>query len=261
MSNLPDVQKNLPEIQIPINRVGVRNFKIPISIMEKTGTAQDTVANVSVFIDVKENQKGANMSRLPIAVLKYSGKIINREILENLCDHIIAKNECDLAQVVLEFDYFISKISPINKEPGIINYPVIFDLTKVKNGRSDFFITVKVPATSLCPCSKEISDFGAHNQRCYITIKTEMKKDGFVYIEDLIEIGESSASSPIYSILKRPDEKYVTEYAYNNPKFVEDIVRECYIKLMSLENITSKFSIDVESDESIHYHQAVAKIF
>jgi GTP cyclohydrolase I len=259
--NLPDVQKNEPNFPVYIDRVGISNLKMPIRILIKNeGEYTNTVADISAYVDLPKTEKGTHMSRLAIAIQNQEFNNFNSNILRQICKEI--KNSCqsDKSQVIYKFPYFQKKYAPVSKISGWVHYDVIFDMTMDKNDDTKFLITVKSVGTSVCPCSKEISDGGAHNQRSLITITAEHDNNkSTLWIEDLIDIAEFSASEQIYSVLKREDEKHVTENGYNNPLFVEDIIRNCYMKLICLENIKS-FKINVENEESIHLHNAYASI-
>ncbi len=253
---MKDVQKELPKHQIPIHRVGIKNLKVPIYISKMTGGEQHSVADVDVYVDLDKNSKGTHMSRLAIGVQKFIGHQLNKNVIVEIADYI--KNKCDAktCQIIYRFPYFIRQIAPVSKEPNIIHSDVEFNLTK--NDSVNFDITVTTTATSLCPCSKDISEYGAHNQRSKIKLTARLDEKQFVWIEDLIHISNTSASCKIHSVLKRIDEKAVTEEAYDNPVFVEDIVRSCYQQLSKLD--IKDFNVEVENQESIHTHEAYASI-
>lgn len=270
---LPDMQCTGSNHNIAIHRVGIEDLKIPVFLSQQNGGQQHTVADVDVFVDLKGDVKGTHMSRLAIGVQKFMAHQLNADILKEICEYTRLKAEAEEAEVIYKFPYFIQKIAPASKEPGIVHCNVEFDVTthkylpgviyasepdvEEKGYSSTFVMTVETIATSCCPCSKEISDNGAHNQRSRIKIKC--CPTGFVWIEDLIKIAEESASCEIYSVLKRSDEKYVTEKAYNNPAFVEDIVRHCS-HLLDQRNDIAWYEIEVRNEESIHTHNAYAKI-
>lgn len=253
---LADTQKSKSNFNYPIERVGITNFKLPISIDCIDGRIQHTVATIDIFVDLNAENKGINMSRLPIGLQKFSNQKLNANVIVDIADYIKNKLDAEQCQVIYKFPYFITKYAPESKEPGIIHNDVIFDLTK-NNTISEFWITVNTNVTSLCPCSKEISNNSAHNQRSTISISINPKKNKFVWIEDIISVAEANSSCPIYSVLKRIDEKEVTEQAYGNPKFVEDIVRGCYSDLIHNNDIEN-FRIVVNNYESIHQHDATA---
>lgn len=260
MMKLPDIQNEKPtHSNIAINRVGISDFKLPIFISKKSGGIQHSVANIDCYVNLDSNLKGINMSRLPIGLQKFKNEQLNYLLIENICEFIRVKSEANECELSYHFPYFLEKTAPVSNETGVLPYNIIFTGIKTQN---DFIfkINVETLTTSCCPCSREISDNGAHNQKCRILIDcTVLNIDNIIWIEDLIDIAESSSSCDIYSVLKRPDEKFVTENMYKNSKFVEDIARECYYKLDKLNNI-SNFSIKVESDESIHAHKALAII-
>ena len=255
---MEDVQKNKPKYEYPIQRVGITNLKIPITISEQNGGSQNTVADVDVFVNLKAESKGTHMSRLAIGVQKFISHKFNAKLLEDIAEYIRVKCEADTSEVIYKFPYFIKKVSPVSNKMGLIHCDVTFNIIKSKN-KSDFTMSVESTTTSLCPCSKGISDYGAHNQRSKVEITCCPEKDGWIWIEELIKIAEDSSSCEIYSVLKRPDEKYVTERAYNNPKFVEDIIRSIFNRMNKYDNI-QWFKIEVSNEESIHQHNAYAKI-
>lgn len=270
---LPDMQCSASSHRVGIHRVGIEDLKLPIFISDNANGKQHTVADVSVFVDLAEEIKGTHMSRLAIGVQKFLNHQLNSDVLEQICEYTRNKCEAETAEVIYTFPYFINKVAPVSKEPGLVHCDVRFDVitkkynpcivyadnNKIKEQgySSEFIMTVETTATSLCPCSKQISEQGAHNQRSKIKITCAPK--GFVWIEDIIKISESSASCEIYSVLKRVDEKYVTEKAYANPAFVEDIVRHCYHLLSKREDI-AWFDIEVRNEEAIHTHNAYARI-
>ena len=212
------------------------------------------MADINMYVELPHNFRGTHMSRF-IEILHHYHRDIIIDNLEKLLAEMKQKLDADVAYLEMEFPYFIKKAAPVTKEESLSSYQCGF-----KTSLSDEFVLemfAKVPVLSLCPCSKEISEFGAHNQRAYITVGIVYKD--FVWLEELIEIIENAASSQVYSLLKRPDEKYVTEKSYDNPKFVEDIARDIAIALKNDSRI-SKFSIEAESIESIHNHNAYAMI-
>ena len=253
---LPDVQNGSSNIQIPIYRVGITKLKLPIYISTKAGGQQHTVADISVFVDLKAEQKGTHMSRLAIGVQKFMNQKLSQHTLIEIADYIINKCEAETCQLVYSFPYFLNKLAPVSKEPGIMTHKVVFDLVRSKDS-TEFYMTVDNMVTSLCPCSKEISSSGAHNQRNIITVKCLTNK--FVWLEDIIDATNKCGSCEIYSVLKRTDEKYVTDEAYDNPMFCEDIARKAFIEVAKIDGITS-FEIETSSEESIHQHCATAKI-
>lgn len=257
MNPLPDVQADKSNIEIAINRVGITNLKVPIYIKTQNKHDQHTVAEVSCFVDLKSDKKGINMSRIPIAINHFLDDTLSGDNIYNIAKYIMEKSEAEECQLIYKFPYFIRKESPVEKKPGLVYYDVEFNGVIDKYNNWDFTFSVTAICTTLCPCSKEISYSNAHNQKCYI--KITIKPSSWVWIEDIIKIAEDSSSCEIYSVLKRADEKYVTEKMYENPRFVEDVVRYGYQKLNKLTNIRS-FIIEATADESIHMHNAYAKL-
>ena len=260
MKSMTDVQKSKPSIDLPIQRVGITELKIPIFISERDGGFQHTVANVDVFVDLDADSKGTHMSRLAIGVQKFMDQRLNSNLLSDIAEYIRRKLDAKTAQVIYRFPYFIKKLAPKSKEPGIIYHNVVFDLTRQEiSSDAVFKMSIETTATSLCPCSKEISEAGAHNQRSKIKLTVIPKNDEFVWLEDLINISETCASCEVYSALKRIDEKHVTERAYENPKFVEDMVRQIYQTLSEREDL-KWYKVEVSNEESIHQHSAYARM-
>ncbi|MBQ1489643.1 MAG: GTP cyclohydrolase I FolE2 [Eubacterium sp.] len=249
---MKDVQKQIDTRGVYLDQVGIKDFVFPIEIRNRNGEWISTAATMSLFVGLSEEQKGTHMSRFVEVVNSRRRIDLNemKEILLEMCDRLEAKNSF----INLDFDYFIEKKSPVTHIPSMINVKVEYSASLI-DGDFEFDMKVVTPVTTLCPCSKEISDYSAHNQRADVSIKVRRKK--FIWIEELVEIAESAASSPVYSLLKRPDEKFVTEYAYDNPRFVEDVAREVKLRVDKLEDIRG-FCIEVESMESIHNHSAYA---
>ena len=259
---LPDIQKTSPNHMIELERVGITNFKLPITLINNSNGYQHTVASVDCFVSLSADKKGINMSRIPIGIQHFSNKVFNVSLLKEIASHIKNKSEAERCQIIYKFPYFVEKIAPSSKLQGIVYYNVVFSTTVDDANNYKSLMSVEVVGTSNCPCSKEISmdsngnGQGAHGQRSRIKMTIELN-ESFIWIEDLISIGEKSCSCELYSVLKRPDEQIVTINAYNNPKFVEDIVRECYNNIKSnldVKNVT----VEVYNEESIHLHDAVA---
>ena len=249
-----DVQKSPDTRKIAINKVGVKDISYPIVVMDKYRSLQHTVARVNMFVDLPHHFKGTHMSRFIEILNKYREKIA-LDNMEIILKKMKEKLEADNAHLEIEFPYFIEKKAPVSGAGSLMEYTCEFIASL--STEFDFILGIKIPVTSLCPCSKELSRYGAHNQRSIITLKVRYRE--FVWIEDLVELIEKCGSSPVYSLLKREDEKFVTEQAYENPRFVEDIVREATLKLSAMDNITW-FSVEVENFESIHKHSAYAAI-
>jgi GTP cyclohydrolase IB len=240
---------------IDIDKVGVKNVKYPIVVLDKTNGTQHTIADISMYVSLPRNYKGTHMSRF-VEILHSHQHMINMKDFPGLLREMKERLNAESAHMEVRFPYFIRKDAPVSGTPGYLEYNCAFiGHMDVRNTMKDFTVSVSVPVTTLCPCSKEISDCGAHNQRGIITVAVQFKR--FFWIEDLISIIEGCSSCDIYSVLKRQDEKFVTEKAYENPKFVEDVVRDVAEKLKVESNITS-FIIEAENFESIHNHSAYA---
>lgn len=258
---MKDIQNQKSTLNIPIKTVGITNVKLPIFIREKNNpdNFQHTVSDIDVFVDLKADQKGIHMSRLQIELQKHLKDVLNSNIIIDIANNIQKISEADRCQLIYKFPYFTKNEAPVSKLIGLVYHNIIFDVTVAKNKDPVFIMTVQTTNTSLCPCSKEISDYGAHNQRSKIKVICDVKN--FIYIEDIIDIINNNSSCQIYSILKRPDEKYVTEYAYNNPMFVEDISRNIFSELTNkISQNVNWYQVEVENEESIHQHNAYAKI-
>ncbi|RLA91275.1 MAG: GTP cyclohydrolase I FolE2 [Deltaproteobacteria bacterium] len=251
-----DVQNQFDERNIKIDKVGVKKIRYPITVLDKSKGIQHTVANVNMYVDLPHHFKGTHMSRFIEILNKYRGNIALKNlssILKEMKKRLNAKS----AYIEIEFPYFVEKEAPVTKATGLMEYICRFCGISNEGHKDDFYVSIRVPITTVCPCSKEISNYGAHNQRSIVTVHLRFKK--FIWLEDIIHIIESSASCDIFSILKRPDEKYVTEKAYENPMFAEDIVREVAKNLSFDSNITW-FIVETENFESIHNHSAYAYV-
>lgn len=251
-----DVQNQPGLINIDIDKVGVSDVSYPIEVLDKNKNKQSTTALVNMYVDLPHHFKGTHMSRFIEVLNQYRGEITVRNMSEIL-QEIIRSLEAKSAHMELSFKYFIEKEAPVSKSRSLMGYDCRFIGAYTQGNGEDFILEVKVPVMNLCPCSKEISQTAAHNQRSEVVVKTRFKE--FVWIEDIISLVERSASSELYALLKRPDEKYVAEHAYENPRFVEDIVRIIANELMSNDEITW-FSVRSKNFESIHNHNAYAFI-
>jgi GTP cyclohydrolase I len=251
---IPDVQKRPDTRRIPIAKVGVKDITYPVVVMDKNRTLQHTVARVNMYVDLPHHFKGTHMSRFVEILNKYREQIA-LDKLETILEEMKTKLGSASAHLEIQFPYFIDKKAPVSGAKSLMEYTCEFSASMTDT--LDFVLGIKVPLTSLCPCSKEISRFGAHNQRSIMTVRVRYRD--FIWIEDLVELIEQCGSSPLYSLLKREDEKFVTEQAYENPRFVEDMVREAYSRLAALDNITW-FSVETENFESIHNHSAYASV-
>ena len=251
---MPDMQKRPDHRRIPISKVGVKDISYPIVVMDKNHALQHTVARINMYVDLPHHFKGTHMSRF-VEILNRHREHIALDKLEIILEEMKTKLGSASAHLEIQFPYFIDKRAPVSGATGLMEYTCEFSASMTD--KLDFVLGIKVPLTSLCPCSKELSSFGAHNQRSVMTV--QVRYDDFIWIEDLVELIEQCGSSPLYSLLKREDEKFVTEQAYENPRFVEDMVREAYSRLSALENITW-FSVEAENFESIHNHSAYAAV-
>lgn len=252
--SIPDVQ-NLPDgRQIPIDKVGVKGLRYPICVKDRSKELQHTVGLFDLFVNLPHNFKGTHMSRFIEVLNEFRGEI-SMEKFEDVLKKIKTKLNAKSAHMNVEFPYFIEKNAPVTSTPGLLSYTCFMRGTL--SDRFDLIVGVEVPVTTVCPCSKEISEYGAHNQRGLVRVQLRFKK--FFWIEEIIEIVESSVSSEVFSLLKRPDEKFVTERAYENPMFVEDVVRSAVSRLKAKNNFPW-YRIEAENFESIHNHSAYAMI-
>ncbi len=235
-----------------LQSVGIKDFTCPISIREKSGSHQQTVASISLRATMPHHVRESCVSVFINALNKYK-EDMSATIFPSLLAEVREQLQAEKAQLEMSFPYFIAKNAPVTKTTSLMEYNCSF--TGSIDKREDLLISVNVPVTTLCPCSKEISSFGAHNQRAEVHFTTRPLK--FIWLEDLITLVESCGSSELYALLKRPDEKFVTEEAYANPMFVEDVVRMISQKALKHKDI-DWFSVGVESFESIHKHSAYA---
>lgn len=252
---LHDTQSQHDARGIPIDRVGVKNLRFPLRIRDRDNAEQATVAVVSLAVDLPHHFKGTHMSRF-VEVLHAHGRVLTVASIAAMPRELTEKLHAERAHVELRFPWFRTKKAPVTGAEGLLDYGVVFEANADGNN-VDFVVTVEVPVSTLCPCSKAISDRGAHNQRGVVTLSVRFSKP--VWIEELIELVEQSASCELYSLLKRPDEKLVTERAYDNPVFVEDLVRNVALRAKRHPQITW-FRVEAENFESIHNHNAYALI-
>ena len=248
-----DIQNEEDTRAVPLQKVGVKGVKYPVTVLDKTAKKQQTTATVDLFVNLPHNYKGTHMSRFIEVFHKYHEDISMHHFLDML-EEIRQKLTAQKAFGRIEFPYFIEKKAPVPEAAGIMQYKCSYEGEVSEDGERHFYVSVQVPIATLCPCSKAISEYGAHNQRGEVSVRL-LYKD-FFWIEDVISMIENCASTPLYSLLKRKDEKYVTENAYDNPRFVEDVVREVYLGLKKAG--FSKFSVEAETEESIHNHNAYA---
>ncbi|MBE7526297.1 GTP cyclohydrolase I FolE2 [Betaproteobacteria bacterium PRO4] len=253
---IADVQGSLDTRHIAIDRVGIKAIRHPVVVADKGGGAQHTVAQFNMYVNLPHNFKGTHMSRF-VEILNSHEREISVESFEEILRSMVSRLESDSGHIEMTFPYFVNKSAPVSGVRSLLDYEVTF-IGEIRHGdQYGFTMKVVVPVTSLCPCSKKISDYGAHNQRSHVTIS--VRTNSFVWIEDIIGIAEKQASCELYGLLKRPDEKYVTEKAYNNPKFVEDIVRDV-AEVLNHDGRIDAYVVESENFESIHNHSAYALI-
>jgi GTP cyclohydrolase IB len=249
---LVDIQSSRDERNIAIDKVGVRGIKYPIVVLDREKGHQHTIGNFTLTVDLPHHFKGTHMSRF-LEVLNEHRREVSVEGIPKILESLKKRLNAESAHLEVTFPFFMEKAAPVTGKAGMMEYTAGF--IAESNRLEDFIISLVVPVTTLCPCSKEISARGAHNQRGYVTAKVRTEK--MVWIEELIVAIEDSASCSLFPVLKRPDEKHVTEQAYDNPRFVEDMVREVALKFDADPRIVS-YEIEVENHESIHAHNAYA---
>ena len=254
-TRLHDKQSERDHRELPIDKVGVRGLRFPIQIRDKAHSLQNTVATIGMFVDLPKEFKGTHMSRF-IEVLNAHGSIVHVDNIEDILHELQKKLHATASHLEMEFPYFLTKTAPISGMESVMDYTARFDAAAIGK-EIDFVLTVKANVTTLCPCSKAISTYGAHNQRGEVTVQLRFRKS--IWIEDVIEMIEASASAELFSLLKREDEKAVTERAYDNPVFVEDLVRNVAVKLNTHPDVTW-YKVEAENYESIHNHNAYACI-
>ncbi len=252
---MPDVQNTADTRQIAIDKVGIKSIRHPIKIADKTKGIQHTIATFNMYVFLPQHFKGTHMSRF-VEILNANEEEISIENFEHLLRDMVLRLEAESGYIEMSFPYFINKSAPVSGVHSLMDYDVTF-IGAIEHGHYLHTTKVVIPVTSLCPCSKSISNYGAHNQRSHVTISA--RTNDFVWIEELVAVAESQASCELFGLLKRPDEKYVTERAYDNPKFVEDMVRDVAAALQRDSRIDS-FIVESENFESIHNHSAYAMI-
>lgn len=257
-----DVQSQPDDRGIPLDQVGVTGLRYPIVVLDKAHQKQQTIADITMSVSLPHHFKGTHMSRFLEVLNEHHGEVTMRT-LPTILKRMRERLDAESARIELKFPYFLEREAPVSKAKGLMDYECRF-VGDMKGDVFDFTIGVKVPVTSLCPCSKEISDYGAHNQRGIITIevKSTLDEQGhphLIWFEELIEVAEGAGSAPVYPVLKREDERRVTMQAYENPVFVEDMVRNVATSLRTKKNITW-FNIRAENHESIHNHSAFSEV-
>ncbi|CAN5606660.1 GTP cyclohydrolase FolE2 [soil metagenome] len=254
-STLPDTQNQIDCRNLNIDRVGVKNISYPIAVKDRENYIQHTIAKIEMTVDLPKEFKGTHMSRF-IEILQCKDREIHIDSVDAILGEMQKKLNAKNSHIILEFPYFRSKNAPVTRKPSLLDYKVKFHAVRYED-KKDFVLTVMVPVTTLCPCSKNIAKYGAHNQRGEVTVSVRFSNT--IWIEDIIDIVESSASCDLYSLLKREDEKFVTEKAYENPVFVEDLVRNIVSKI-KLNSEVVWYKVEAENFESIHNHNAYAMI-
>jgi len=253
--HIPDVQNSADTRRLAINKVGIKDIRHPIKVRDRSGGEQHTIATFNMYVNLPHNFKGTHMSRF-VEILNVPGREISVDSFKDMLTEMTGRLEAESGHIEMTFTYFITKAAPVSGVESLMDYEVTF-AGEIRDGHPAMNLKVVVPVTSLCPCSKKISRYGAHNQRSHVTVNVRTR--GFIWIEDLIDLVEKEASCELYGLLKRPDEKYVTERAYENPKFVEDMVRDIAAKLNRDERVAA-YSVESENFESIHNHSAYAMI-
>ena len=255
-NHMQDVQSRPDSRNLPLQKVGVKNVSYPIQVLDKLNKHQQTIGTIDLFADLPHHFKGTHMSRF-IEVFSRHHKNISMPNFLEMLEEIRRVLEAEEAFGTVRFPYFIEKTAPVSRQKSLLRYECSFQGEVLRQNQHRFLVGIEVPVQTLCPCSKEISRFGAHNQRSYVRVLLQM--GGFFWIEDIIALIESCASAPLFTLLKREDERWITEHAYENPVFVEDLVREVTMRIEALGNFPW-FSVEAENMESIHLHEAYASI-
>ncbi len=253
--SIEDVQNRADTRNIPINKVGIKDIRHPVMIRDRSGGEQHTIANFNMYVNLPHNFKGTHMSRF-VEILHHHERDISVQSFKEMLHEMTDRLEAGSGHIEMNFPYFVSKKAPVSGVESLLDYDVTF-IGEIHDSEPEMIIKVVVPVTSLCPCSKKISDYGAHNQRSHVTLTARIKE--FVWIEELIDVVEKEASCELFGLLKRPDEKLVTERAYDNPKFVEDMVRDVAAR-MNADDRIDYYIVESENFESIHNHSAYALI-
>jgi GTP cyclohydrolase IB len=255
VNSVEDVQGHADSRQIPINKVGIKDIFHPVRVKDRARGEQHTVASFKMYVNLPHNFKGTHMSRF-VEILNLHEREISVESFGKMLAEMTERLAATSGHVEMTFPYFVMKKAPVSGVESMMNYQATI-FGEHTEGNTEVWLKVVVPTTSLCPCSKEISDYGAHNQRSHITITARLAEH--MWLEELVDIAEREASCEVYGILKRPDEKFVTERAYDNPKFVEDTVRDVAVALNKDKRVRA-YVVEAENFESIHNHSAYAMI-
>jgi len=254
VAEVEDVHARTDTRALPINRVGIKDIRHPVRIRDRAEGEQHTIATFNMYVSLPHNFKGTHMSRF-VEIL-HAEREISVQSFRSMLRTMTTRLEADTGHIEMSFPFFVVKRAPVTAVESLMDYRAGL-IGEHRHGHTDMWVRVSVPVTSLCPCSKKISERGAHNQRSHITITARLR--GHMWIEELIDIAESEASCELYGILKRPDEKFVTERAYDNPKFVEDMVRDVAARLNDDPRVAA-YVVEAENFESIHNHSAYARI-
>jgi GTP cyclohydrolase I len=252
--SVEDVQSRADTRRLPINQVGIKDIRHPVKVKDRSAGEQHTIATFNMYVNLPHNFKGTHMSRF-VEIL-HREREISVDSFQQMLGEMTTRLNAEAGRIEMTFPYFVMKRAPVSGVESFMDYQASL-IGEIQDGKSCLWIKVVVPVTSLCPCSKKISDRGAHNQRSHVSIRTRLREH--MWIEELIDMAESEASCELWGILKRPDEKYVTERAYDNPKFVEDIVRDVALRLNDEARVAA-YVVESENFESIHNHNAYALI-
>jgi GTP cyclohydrolase I len=254
-ADIADVQGSADSRRIAIDKVGIKNIRHPVRVSDRSGLEQHTVATFNMYVYLPHDFKGTHMSRF-VQILNNHEREIGVASFKGMLTEMSQRLESEAGHIEMHFPFFVNKKAPVTGVESLLDYEVTF-IGEIRHNQPTLEIKVVVPVTSLCPCSKKISAYGAHNQRSHVTV--QVRTQGYIWIEEIIEMVEKEASSELFGLLKRPDEKYVTERAYDNPKFVEDMVRDVATRLNEDDRI-SAYVVEAENFESIHNHSAYALI-
>ena len=254
---MKDVQNQADLRGIPIQKVGVNDVHLPFQIKTKSGSFQSVLACIRLTVDLPQEYKGTHMSRFIEVLSDWRQKPVSNREMDAMLRDIMNRLGAQRAHIEIRFKYFIEKVAPVSGLSSLLDYDCVFEGNLGTDGQLNFILGLAVPFTSLCPCSREISDYGAHNQRGVMKVRIKYVPGRFIWIEDLVELMERQASCPVYPLLKREDEKFVTEKAYDNAKFIEDVLRDLVLALRGLDG-ANWFAVECESFESIHNHSAYA---
>jgi GTP cyclohydrolase IB len=252
---LPDMQATVDRREVKIDRVGVTGIRYPLWVLDRERERQHTIATLNMYVNLPQEERGTHMSRFLEVLNQYDEMSVG--VITTVAAQLGSRLDAEVSTIELEFPFFRRKEAPVTGATGLMEFTCGLEATVGPGNRADVVMRARVPVTTLCPCSKEISERGAHNQRG--TVDVRVRTSGFVWLEELIDVIERSASCALFPVLKRPDEKWVTERAYDNPRFVEDLLREIAVELREDPRIRW-FRVEVENQESIHAHNAFAAL-